>query len=413
MRTHIISTIFQKELKEVLRDKRMIYLIILMPFFLYPVLFTIIGKVGQSQSKKIASEKVTVYLNPEGQGTPIYDLLQKDTSLKIVVQNFDRAAIDTLKNTIGILVDQNFANIQNENGSAAVKVFVDNSKDLLNSRKKKVLKKLNQLNDDLVHQRLTQASLDPTFIQAIDIQEEDLATEEQMLGKILGSFLPMLLLLFIFLGCIYIAIDITAGEKERRTLQSLFTTPVTTREIIAGKFGAVFTVGIVSAAMNLLSLFFAMFIQVSLMTSDGTSGDGPPEFALTVSPMGWMWVIIIILLSTIFLAALSLAVVLLANSYKEAQSYVSPLMMLVLLPAIVSQMPGLELNMTTAMIPMLNISLAIGEVIKGGFDVGLVALVALFALIYAVLALLMASLTFGNENVITGEKVSFKGLFKR
>ncbi len=413
MRTHIISTIFQKELKEVLRDKRMIYLIILLPFFLYPVLFTIIGKVGQSQSKKIASEKVTVYLNPEGKDTPIYGLLQEDTSLNILVQTFDRTTIDTAKNIIGISVDPNFTQVQSTNGSAEVKIFADNSKDLLNNRRKRIVRKLNDLNDDLVQDRLTQAALDSTFIQAISIQEEDLATDEEMLGKILGSFLPMLLLLFIFLGCIYIAIDITAGEKERRTLQTLFTTPITTREIIAGKFGAVFTVGIVSATMNLLSLFVAMFIQVSLMTSgDAGAGAGAdtPAFALSVSPIGWLWVVLIILLTTIFLAAFSLAVVLLANSYKEAQSYVSPLMMVVLIPAILSQMPGMELTTTTALIPMLNISLAIGEVLKGNFDTGLVAMVAFFALLYAGIALWLASKTFGNENVITGEKVGWKSL---
>ncbi len=415
MRTPIISTIFQKELKEVLRDKRMIYLIILLPFFLYPVLFTIIGKVGQSQSKKIASEKVSVYLNPEGQGTPVFERLREDTSLNLIVQHFDQAIIDSAKNTIGVYVDPNFTQIQENKGSAEIKIYADNSKDLLNNRRKRLVRKFNALNDSLVHDRLAAAALDSTFIKAINIQEEDLATDEEMIGKILGSFLPMLLLLFIFLGCIYIAIDITAGEKERRTLQSLFTTPVTTREIIAGKFGAVFTIGIVSATMNLLSLFVAMLIQFSLMSSGDTASGGgdAPAFALSVSPVGWLWVVVIILLSTIFLAALSLAVVLLANSYKEAQSYVSPLMMLVLLPAIISQMPGLELNTTTALIPMLNISLAIGEVLKGSFDTGMVALVALLALIYAVFALWLASKTFGNENVITGEKVSWKALLSR
>ena len=86
-------------------------------------------------------------------------------------------------------------------------------------------------------------------------------------------------------------------------------------------------------------------------------------------------------------------------------------MMIIIIPAVMSQMPGMELNSTTALIPMLNISLAIGAVLKGGFSTGFVALVAGMALIYAVLALFFASQTFGNENVVTGEKIDFKSLF--
>ena len=221
--------------------------------------------------------------------------------------------------------------------------------------------------------------------------------------------MPMMLLLFIFTGCIYIAIDITAGEKERRTLQTLFTAPIKVSEIIAGKFLATYTVGLVSATMNVLSLLVAMYIQVQLL-SDGKAGEA---FSLPIGPEGWAWMALIIVLATAFMAAISIAVVLLANSYKEAQSYVSPLMMIIIIPAVMSQMPGMELTSTTAMIPMLNISLAIGAIFQGIFNVGHILMVVLFALLYAGLALYLASLTFGNENVVTGEKVKFNALFSK
>jgi sodium transport system permease protein len=219
--------------------------------------------------------------------------------------------------------------------------------------------------------------------------------------------MPMLLLLFIFVGCIYIAIDITAGEKERRTLQTLFTAPLHVSEIIAGKFFAVSAVGIVSATMNLLSLVVAIMLQARLM------GGNLNQFSLSVSIEGWLWLAVLVLLSTVFLASLSLAVCLLANSYKESQSYVSPLMMLVLIPSMMSQMPGMELNASTALIPILNICLAIGAVFKGTLVIKWMALVVLFALIYAFLGLYLASRTFGNESIITGEKVNWKAMLRK
>ncbi len=407
MRSHIIKTIFKKELKEVLRDKRMIYLIILLPFFLYPVLFTIIGAVGASQGEKMAAETVRLLVNPEAEGTPVLEAVRKLPNLDIRVQPFDSTMVDTMDTTIGLLVAPDFAAKLDSNESALVQVMADESKDVLSMRARSIKAAVEQVNQQLLAQRLLSVKLNNQFIKPVQLETVDLATEDAIAGKIMASFLPMIILLFIFIGCVYISIDITAGEKERRTLQSLFTSPATTREIIAGKFGAVVTVGIVSAFMNVASLVVAILIQVKLL------GGNVGFFSLSISTEGWLWIGLLILLSTVFLAGLTLAVVLLANSYKEAQSYVSPLMMLVLIPTMISQMPGMELNASTALIPMLNIALSIGAILKGTFSAGLVGLVALMALLYAILALYLASLTFGNESVITGEKVSMKKLFAR
>ncbi len=407
MRAEIIKTIYRKELKEVLRDKRMIYLVILLPFFLYPVLFTIIGKVGASQSEKMASETVTLLVNPEAEGTPVLEAVRKLPNMNIQVRAFDRAELDTMSQAMGLIVAPDFRTKLDSNGSAAIQVLVNESKDVLDIRSRAVKGVIDQVNQQLLTQRLNSVQLDEKFITPLEVESVDLASKEAKAGKILGSFLPMIILLFIFIGCVYISIDITAGEKERRTLQTLFTTPATTREIIAGKFGAVMTVGVVSAFMNVASLVVAILIQVKLLGGD------VGFFSLSIATEGWVWLGLLILLSTIFLAGLTLAVVLLANSYKEAQSYVSPMMMLVLIPTMISQMPGMELTSSTALVPMLNIALSIGAILKGTFSPALVGLVALMALLYAVLALFLASLTFGNENVITGEKVSMKKLLAK
>lgn len=405
MRTKIISAIFRKEIKEVLRDKRMLYLIILLPFFLYPVLFTLIGKVGQSQQEKLSSQTIDIVLSPELKGTAIEDALAQSEELNMSFQAFDRSTIDTMSNGIGIKLDVPFDQTMQNKGTATIQILADQSKDLLKFRSRQIRTVLQGVNQNLLKARIDEAGLNPEFAAPLAISQVDLASDEQQAGKALASFLPMIILMFIFIGCIYIAIDITAGEKERKTLQTIFTAPVKVSEIIAGKFAAVFTVGILSAFMNILSLMVAMIIQVKYM------GGEVGSFAISIDPIGWFWLCLIIFLITVFLAALTLAVVLLANSYKEAQSYVSPLMMLIIIPAVMSQMPGMELNSSTAMIPMLNISLAIGAILKGGFSTALVGMVAGMALLYAVIALFFASLTFGNENVVTGEKINFKSLF--
>lgn len=167
MRSNIILTIFGKEIKEVLRDKRMLYLVILLPFFLYPVLFTLIGKVGADQQDKLSSQKVTVLINPEGQGTPVFDLLKADTTLELKTAAFDRAAIDTAKNTIGVWVAPDYAQQIAASGSAKVTIYVDESKDVLSLRKEVIAARLQALNQQILGERLRQAQLSESLIQPL------------------------------------------------------------------------------------------------------------------------------------------------------------------------------------------------------------------------------------------------------
>jgi sodium transport system permease protein len=407
MRTKIINTIFRKEIKEVLRDKRMLYLVILMPFFLYPILFTIMGKVTSSQMNKMENERVTVIINSEASKGPVYQLLSQDTTLDLRTGAVTREAIDTLSKAIGVLVPANFQALLDSNEVAEITIYGDNTQSVVEQRRRRIAGMLGGIGQQVVVQRLADRGMDPELLEPIRIQQEDLASDEAQTGKVLAGFLPAMILFLIFLGSIYIAIDITAGEKERRTLQTLFSTPATTREIISGKFLAVASVGIVSGAANLLSLMLSMVILAKSL------GGGFDSMTIDVSPEGWAFLVILVLLSTLFIGSISLAVVLLANSYKEAQSYVTPLMMVVLIPALLSQMPGMELTTQTAMIPMLNICLAIGGIFQGNASLGLIGLVATFALLYGFFGLWLASKTFGNENVVNGEKVDFKALFRR
>ncbi|MEM8523055.1 MAG: ABC transporter permease [Bacteroidota bacterium] len=409
MRWSVIKTIFFKELKEVLRDKRTVFLVILMPFFLYPFMFTIIGKVTSSQEKKINAEKVTVLINDAVKTSPIYALLEQDETLEIEAKDFTREGLDTMANTIGLKVLNDATAALNNVQPVQVEIYANSTKDVLETRSKKIKAQIDQLNQSIVNQRLTERELSNDFLTPMQVNSIDLAPPAAQMGKLIGRFIPMILLFFIFTGIIYIAIDITAGEKERRTLQTLFVSPIKVPEIIGGKFLAVFTVGVVSALMNLLSLIFAVFLQAKIMGA----GEGLSSISFSVGAQGWLWLIILILLSTVFIGGLTLAVVVLANSYKESQSYVTPLMMLILLPAIFASQPGMELTTTTALIPVVNIFLAMGEIFIGDFNVGLVALVAFMALVYAALALFLASFIFGNENVVTGQKVDMKKLFSK
>ena len=407
MRFNIISTIFKKEIKEILRDKKMIYLIILMPFFLYPIMLSVMGNIQVSQQEKMSAQKIALWMPLQSKGSPVFQLLSKDSSLTIELRDFEAEDLKGTKKTMGIIVAPTYQQQLDAGLSTAVQLLWDQSQDALNFRSRSIKAQLDILNKQYTFDRLAQKELSSEFIQPFAVESIDLSPQEGG-NHLLTSIIPIMIFFFIVLGCFQIAIDITAGEKERNTLQTLYTSTATAKEIIGGKFFALVSVGLTSATMNLVSLLLAMKLQAYIL---GKADAG--TVALSLSPLAIVWVVILIFLATLFIGAFVMAIVLLANTYKEAQSYSAPIMMVVLMPAMMAFMPGLELNMDTVLIPMLNTTLALISLLKGSFDLTMILIVTAVNILYGGLALYLASLTFGNENVITGEKVKLKDLFSK
>jgi sodium transport system permease protein len=402
----MILTIFTKEMREILRDKRMLFLVILMPFFIYPLIFLLMGKVGAGQEEKIQREKISLFVSGLPDSHELMTMLSADSSLVLQPGAFDKAMLDSVPEAMGLEIPADFEEKIKSGQTASPILYVDESDFLLNAKKASVQALVAAYSDKLLSGRLAAQSLSPDFVKPVSLRVEDVSTRDDKLGRLLGTILPSLLLLLIFTGCIYIAIDITAGEKERKTLQTLYVTTASENAIIAGKFLAVASVGLSSAFMNVLSLLLGLKLQM------GELGQNPDLMSLSISGASWLGLLLLIVLSTAFLAAISMVVSVLANSYKEAQSYITPLMMLVLLPIMVSQMPGLELTVKTAMIPMLNISLAMGSLLASDASYEMVALVLAMLLVYILLALWFAGRVFSNENIVTGGKWSWRDFLR-
>lgn len=402
----MILTIFKKEMREILRDKRMLFLVILMPFFIYPVLFLLMGKVGAGQEEKLQKEKISLFVSGLPDSHELLKLLSADSSLVLQLRAFDKVMLDSLPEAMGLEIPADFDEKISAGLTASPVLYVDESDYLLSARKENVQALLQAYSNQVLYGRLAAQSLNPAFVEPVSLQVKDISSRDDKLGRLLGTILPSLLLLLIFTGCIYIAIDITAGEKERKTLQTLYVTTASENAIIAGKFLAVASVGLSSAFMNVLSLLLGLQLQMSEL------GANAELLSFSVSAASWLGLVLLIVLSTAFLAAISMVVAVLANSYKEAQSYITPLMMLVLLPIMVSQLPGLELSAKTALIPMLNISLAMGSLLASDVSYALVGLVLAMLLVYILLALWFAGRVFSNENIVTGGKWSWKDFWR-
>jgi sodium transport system permease protein len=189
----------------------------------------------------------------------------------------------------------------------------------------------------------------------------------------------------------------TAGEKERRTLEVLLASPASRNEIVMGKLLAATTAIFVTALLTIASLV------VSLRQGQFIKSSPQLQELLSKVPLdaGTIALLFVALAPTAVMAgSVMIAVALFARSFKEAQSYLTPVVFLVAVPAVGGMMPGLELTPALAAIPIFNVSQLIKEILLGSFSSAAFAVTLLSNLLYAAIAFLFAVRMFRNEAVL-------------
>jgi sodium transport system permease protein len=258
----------------------------------------------------------------------------------------------------------------------------------------RIQKVLEAYGKQLLNLRLEKKNLTSAFVEPIKIVEMDISSIREKMGQRVGGMLPYLLVIFCFLGAMYPAIDLAAGEKERGTMETLLVSPATRLQIVVGKFLVVTASGIFTALSSVLWLYL-VFRQSKMI---------PPEILSVVLKL-IEWKSLLLLFSMIiplcaFFAAILLSVSVFAKSYKEASSIIAPLNMIIIIPVLIGIFPGIKLSATTALIPILNISLATKEIIAGTISPLLMAEVFLVLFALAAVGLIFCTSWFNRETII-------------
>jgi sodium transport system permease protein len=220
----------------------------------------------------------------------------------------------------------------------------------------------------------------------------------------LGTLVPLVLILMTITGAVYPAIDLTAGERERGTLEALMAAPVPRLGLLLGKYIAVVTVAMLTAVVNLT----AMTVTIA------TSGLGPTLFGEAgLTPSAIVAVLILLVLFAAFFSAVLLSITSFARSFKEAQAYVIPLMVVALAPGFITVMPGLKLGALLSVTPLANIVLLSRDVLKGDASWFYGAVAVLSTILYGGAALALAARIFGSDAILYGSEGSWSDLFQR
>jgi sodium transport system permease protein len=233
-------------------------------------------------------------------------------------------------------------------------------------------------------------------VKPIETTYKNIASDKEMVGKLAGGILPYIFIAFGFIGCMYPAIDLFTGEKERGTIETLLTTPVARWQILFGKMGVVVLSGLVAASCALLGLFLSIEVLDEVYNKEILN-----IIHSILSPTFIILLYSLLIPLTVFFAGVMIPIAVYAKSFKEAQSIITPLNIVMVLPAMVGFFPGVELNLVTACIPVVNIVLATKELIAGTLDFSLVALSFSVMFVLATLAVFVSYKRFDKEtNVV-------------
>ncbi|MDA8563259.1 ABC transporter permease subunit [Mariniblastus sp.] len=220
----------------------------------------------------------------------------------------------------------------------------------------------------------------------------------------LASLVPLILVLMTITGAVYPAIDLTAGERERGTLETLMAAPIPRASILMSKFIAVLTVAVMTALLNLVGMAATIW---TFQLDQFLPGDASFTLLTMVKVLG------LLVLFAAFFSAVLLAVTSYAKSFKEAQAYLVPIILLSLGPGLMAMFPGLELAGTLAITPMMNILLLARDVIENTVQMGPALIAISSTVLYAGIAIWVAARTFGSSSMLYSNQGSVSELFQR
>ncbi len=390
-----VKIIYFKEMLETLRDRRTLISTILVPIILFPILMFGMSAVVVMMMKKTEAEATKIAVIGE-EFAPFFvsGLLEGEDFQKVEAEDF-KSALKEKEIHAALEFPFDFEEKLKLGRSSEVIIYYDGAELRSSIAKEKLEGRLKDYQDSLVGERLKERNIKESILHPIKITGKNLAPKEKMGGFMLGMFLPYMIVILALIGGMYPAIDLTAGEKERGTLETILVTPVSRLDIAAGKFLTVVSASVITILLSTASMSVSATIGFSQMSQFASE-----PISFVIKPLSVLLLLLLMLpLAALFSSAL-LSVALFAKSYKEAQSYISPLMFVVILPAMISFIPGIELNWGLAFVPIVNTSLATREVLLGTFRWSLIGLIFVSTFIYASFSILVTKRLFEREEVL-------------
>ena len=388
--------IAKKEIMDLTRDRRTMMMMFVVPFFAMPLMFALVFNLQKNIQEKAEDKILKVAIIGSEYAPELSSAFSNSDGMSI----FEDISIDSIGNFINdeiidaaIIIDKNYLKNINDLKQASIIVQFKGTEST-GTTKNRVREVIDSIEKKIVGERMEQMEIEPEMLKAYDVNIIDVASKQEIIGKAAGGFLPYMFVIFGFMGALYPALDLGSGEKERGTLETILSSPANRLDIVLGKVIVVSLSAILSAVIGLLGFFIGINTFADL-PSQLTTVIGEIANAETV-----LMVMSLVLPICVFFSSILLGLSIYAKSFKEAQSITSPLSFVIIVPILISLTPGINLDAVTALIPILNVSLATKDIIAGVMNPFYMFEVYASLLTYAGLSILWCVYSFNQEGTI-------------
>ncbi|GIW26270.1 ABC transporter permease [Meiothermus sp.] len=389
-----VFIIARKELLSVVRERRVLFTTLVLPIFVMPLLMfgpiLLLGNAARQTQESV--QKVGVV----GVPAEVLAQLKKAKVEPIEIANPQEAVQNREVQAALVYENGNYILYGRLSGGATQSALVV----------EKVQSALRAYKDQVVAERLRARGIGPEVLEPFRLETKDASREQERAAGLFAFLIPYFLVLFIQMGGMSVAVDATAGEKEKGTLEALLAAPVPLIQILLGKGLAVFVMSLLSTLAAMTGLLLSGGVLRNFFAAQfraAQRGENAPQLggALALEPLGYLSILVTAVLFALLIIALMISLGLYARSYKEAQSYMSPLMLVMLVPILFLQFSDfLKLQDWFFALPFVNVVLALDAIVKGSATATQLGLSWLTTVVFAGLALYLAYRNFQREDVV-------------
>ena len=395
------QTVFFKEMKDVLRDRKTLLLMIVLPVVVVPLLLSLLIGFVMKKEKEARTE-VLEYVIFGGEFAPeLAKTFEAAKGFKKVALGSKDELVEAIREDridFGLVFSEKTAARLRGQEQASIEFHFDNAS-MPSKVEDRVEEVVGEFNDRLISARLARLGVplgreQESLLEPVRLRKKGTGKIREVIGDRIGGMVPYFFIAFCFMGVVYPAIHLGAGEKERGTLETLLLAPIPRHQVVLGKFLAVFCGGIIAVLLNLASLGTWLAIK---------AGELRGIIGTLIGSIGWldlaMLALMLIPVAAMF-AALLLSVSIFARNSAEASTLISPFGIVLIIPAALAMLPGVELNWFWAWVPITNISLAMKELLKGTMDYTMLVAILTSSTLIAGGLLFFCAKWFNRENVL-------------
>ncbi len=403
-----IVTLYRYELRSALRERAIVINSILIPIFLYPLIMWVAfsGIMLVKWHSDSTQSRVVVQDWPR-EHPELRNRITREKRITLIEETnrFDPREISAARLDALVLFEPASGSASNLPGNFQVGITFDSSKDRSVAARERLESVINDYRREWLAREARKREISPEEWAGIHIDSKNVATKRQMGGFVLGMMLPILFVVMVAAGTFYPAIDCTAGERERNTWETLMSSGASRVNVIVAKYLYVTTFGTMAGILNLLA--FAVTLKpifAPLLKEAGTM------LNFTVLPQSIPLIATGAVLLAGFVSAGMMIFAAFARTFKEGQAMIMPFYLIVMLPPIFLQTPGIQFSVPLSCVPVVNVTMMIRSALTGEFPMLQIAITFVASVLAIALCIRIAAYILKFEEVMIG---NYNGSLKR